>query len=136
MNAKRELTAVLSMLAAGLMLVLAMAGHALFTAPEATATPALTDQDVTYVQMLEQAGIRPGPGHTEYDLALTGRNIANDVRHGVAPLTVANQLYAGNGVTWYQAKFVVAAALAVYAPDLVPPSEGTPELTPSPEVIA
>lgn len=136
MNAKRDMTAVLSMLAAGLMLMLAMATHALFAAPEATATPALTDQDVTYVQMLEQAGIRPGPGHTEYDLALTGRKIADDVRHGVAPLTIANQLFAGNGVTWYQAKFVVAAALAVYAPDLVPPSEGTPEPIPSPEVIA
>lgn len=132
MNAKRELTAMLSIL----MLVLAMAGHALFTAPDATATPALTDQDVTFVQMLDQAGIHPGPGLTEYDLALTGRNIANEVRHGVAPLTIANQLYAGNGVTWYQAKFVVAAALAVYAPDLIPPSEGTPEPTPRPEVIA
>lgn len=136
MNANRELTAVLSTLAAGLVLVLAMVGHALLAAPDATATPGLTDQDVTYVQMLEQVGITPGAGHTDYDLALTGRNIVNDVRHGVSPLTIANQLYYGNEITWYQAKFIVVAALSVYAPDLLPPSAGTPELIPQPEVIA
>lgn len=136
MNAKRELTAVLSILAAGLALVLAMVGHALLAAPDATATPGLTAQDVTYVQMLAQVGITPGAGRTDYDLAMTGRNIANDVRDGVSPLTITNQLYYGNEVTWYQAKFVVGAALAVYAPDMLPPSGGTPEPTPQPELIA
>lgn len=34
----------------------------------------------------------------------------------------ANQVYYNTDLTWYQAKYEVAAAVVVYAPELLPPS--------------
>ncbi len=110
-----------------------MMGHALLAAPDAAATPALTNDDIAYIQLLEQANIGPATGYSYYDLALGGRLIANDVRRGVPPLTLANQVYYKSDLNWYQTKYEVAAAVVAYAPELLPPSIGAPAPGSSPE---
>ncbi|OBB64376.1 hypothetical protein A6B34_23785 [Mycolicibacterium monacense] len=120
----RSPTRMLSLLAVGLVMVLSVLGHALMSAPEASAVPAFSDEDRQYIELLADAGI--DARRTYYDVALEGRQVANDVRWGASPLAIANDYYYGSDLTWYQAKYLVTAAIVVYAPEMLPPSVGGP----------
>lgn len=106
----------LSPLAAGLMLMFAMLGHALTT--PASATPGLTPEETTYVTLLKFFNIGPGPGKTILDLAKTGHTIAADLRSGISPATEQWTLYQGNpNVSYNQWAQLITSAIVVFAPE-------------------
>lgn len=116
----------LSLWIAGLVLVLAMLGHLLMSAPEASAIPCtLSDDETTFVALLAQKNIGPAVGSTYCDLAYGGHAVAYDVRHGVPPTTEAITVYKNTNLSMDQAIWYVAAAVVVFAPEMVPPSGGS-----------
>jgi hypothetical protein len=109
-------TRLLSLLAAGLVVVLSMFGPALMTAPTASA---LTGDEARYVSMLAEKGI--GPVTTYEALAYGGHTIAYDLRRGVNPVDEADKIWKLNGsLSLDQAIWEVARATVVFAPELAP----------------
>lgn len=45
---------------------------------------------------------------------------------GRRPVGDRDDYHYGSDLTWYQAKYLVAAAVLVYAPEVLPPSVGGP----------
>ncbi|POX98851.1 hypothetical protein C3469_22980 [Mycobacterium kansasii] len=91
--------------------------------PHASADCVLTAEDQHYIALLAQRQIGAALGNTDCDVAAQGRQIANDVRVADnAPLrasTIADDVYYRTNLTAEQAAFQVAAAIYVYAPDMV-----------------
>lgn len=117
-HASRDFTRVLAVLTAGLVLMIGMLGHALTTAPTASA---LTEDEALYISLLTADGIGPTPGHTWNDLIFAGHAIAYDLRNGVNPVDEATTIWlASPNLTRDGAIAVVAAAVVAFAPELVP----------------
>jgi Protein of unknown function (DUF732) len=122
----RSPTRVVSLLAVGLVTVVAMLGCVLVSAPQASADCVLTAQDQSYIQLLAQKHIGAINGYTDCDVAGQGRWFADKVRASATPALTA----AGLARTYYwnywtslteeQAAWQVAAAIKVYAPEMVP----------------
>ncbi|MGE2833902.1 DUF732 domain-containing protein [Mycobacterium sp. SMC-4] len=114
----RAPTRVLALVTAAAMLILGLLGHALLSAPTAEA---LTRDEQVFISLLLEDGIGPTAGTTYEDLAFTGHVIAWDLRRGVSFGDAAYALWLDNpGLTRDEAIKVVAAALVVFAPELVP----------------
>jgi hypothetical protein len=113
---------VLSLWAAGFVLVVAMVGYALLVAPEASAYCVLTAQDRMYISFLQEENIGPAPGYTWCDAALGNRQIADEVRASPNPLatavSIAQRIYYNSNLTLDQANWEVADAVTVYAPEV------------------
>lgn len=98
---------------------------ALIVAPLASAQPALTNDDIDFVTTLAHgnpaAGIAPvvpSPGHTQWDLAQLGHDVADDVRHGVNPFTEQDWFRLSNRtLSVGQVALLVTKAVRVWAPD-------------------
>ncbi|MGO9356040.1 MAG: hypothetical protein ACLP3C_36395 [Mycobacterium sp.] len=129
-TAARSPDRVLSLLAAGLLLVVAMLGHALLVAPETSATCSLSAEDAAFVALLSEKAIVPSPGSTGCDLALGGHIAAYDIRHGVSPTAEVQVVYNKTNLTWDQSEWYVAAAVVVFAPEMVPPDVRPPQAAP------
>lgn len=91
--------------------------------PPASADCVLTAQDQHYIALLAHRQIGAASGNTDCDVAAQGRQIANDVRVADNPplraSTIADDVYYRTNLTVEQAAFEVAAAIYVYAPDMV-----------------
>ncbi|KZS55942.1 hypothetical protein A4G26_17475 [Mycobacterium kansasii] len=91
--------------------------------PHASADCVLTAQDQHYIALLARRQIGAASGSTDCDVAALGQQIANDVRMANNPSlrasTIADEVYYGTNLTAEQAAFEVAAAIYVYAPDMV-----------------
>ena len=81
---------VLSLFAAGLVLVVVMLGHSVLLAPHAKAYCYPTNsQDQTFVALLDNHGIGPASGYTWCDLAAKGRAVGRLVASSYNPLQTA-----------------------------------------------
>lgn len=113
----------LSQLAAGLVLAVALLGHVLLSPPRASADCVLTAQDQHYITLLAQQRIGAVSEHTDCDVAAQGRQIADAVRTAdnpsLAASSIAADIYDETNLTADQAAFEVAAAIYVYAPEMV-----------------
>jgi hypothetical protein len=97
----------------------------LIATPLASAEPALTNDEITFVTTLAQgnptagiAPIVPTPGHTRWDLAQLGHQVANDVRHGVDLDTEEDWFRLSNPtLTVSQVSSLVVTAARLWAPD-------------------
>lgn len=91
--------------------------------PHASADCVLTAQDQHYIALLARRQIGAASGNTDCDVAARGQQIANDVRMANNPSlvasTIADDVYYRTNLTAEQAAFEVAAAIYVYAPDMV-----------------
>ena len=121
--------------AAGLALAVAMLTPTLVLPLQASAD-CLTGQDHFYIGLLAQKDIGPAPGYTVCDVALHGRQIASAVRASVNPLataaSIARDLYLNTDETMDQAIWQVAAAIRVYAPEMIPEIQARTPLEPNP----
>lgn len=130
----RSPSRVLSLWAAGLVLMVAMLGHALLSPAKATADPALTHDEWDYVSMLAEGypaegipGIIPGPGGSLWQLAQGGHAIAYHLRSGVTVPDEADTIHRLDPDLPYKAAlWEVVCAGVVFAPELVPPSVRSP----------
>ena len=120
----RSPSRMLSLCAAGLVLVVAMLGHAVLAAPDASAVPGLTPDENSYVSCLAERDIGPAfaVGDTYYDLAEGGHRIAYDIRRGVDPVDEAYAIYKATNLSLNQSVWEVACAVAAFAPEMIPPS--------------
>lgn len=117
-------TRMLAILAAGLVLMLGLFGQALTTAPSASA---ITQDEAAYISLLADEGIGPAPGYTWNDLVFSGHAIAYALRSGVHPVDMARTVYLESPyLTKDEAITVVATAIVVFAPELVPIYTGDP----------
>jgi hypothetical protein len=129
----RSPSRVMSLWAAGLVLMVAMLGHVLLSPPKATAQPALTHEESEYVALLAKGDpaqgippIGPAPNGTLWHLAQGGRAIAADLRSGITVSNEANTIVKADPyLTLKQALWEVVCAMVVFAPELVP-TEQTP----------
>lgn len=108
---------------AGIVLAALMLGHVLLVAPPASADCVLSAQDKRYVALLQHRQIGATSGNTDCDVAGLGRQIADNVRVADNPplmaSTLADAVYDRTNLTAEQAAFEVAAAIYVYAPEMV-----------------
>lgn len=124
----------LSLSAAGLVLMVAMLGHALLSPPKAIADPALTSDEWEYVSLLVKGwpekgirGIGPGPSGSLWQLAQGGHAIAYDLRSGVTELDETNTVHRLDSyLTFDEALWEVVCAEVVFAPELVRPGGRAP----------
>lgn len=119
---------------ASLVLMFAMMSLALASPPPASAD-CLTGQDHLYIGLLAQRNIGPAAGYTECDLALHGRQTASAVRMAANPAAaaanIALDIYYNTDLTPDQAAWQVAAAVSVYAPEMIPVIRRTPVQEPN-----
>lgn len=114
----RAPTQALVLLTAVTMVLLGLLGHALMTAPTAAA---YTAEEQMYISLLADEGIGPVGNGTYDDMVFIGHVIAYDLRRGVHPVDEAYTLWRNNPyLTKDAAITVVATALVVFAPELVP----------------
>ena len=124
----RSPSRVMSLSAAGLVLMVAMLGHVLLSPPKATADPALTHEESEYVSLLAKGDpadgvppIGPAPNGTLWQLAQGGHAIAADLRSGITESTEANTIAKADPyLTYRQALWEVVCAMVVFAPERVP----------------
>lgn len=114
-------TRVLSMWAASFVLAVMMLGNVLLTGAKVSAQCSLSPDETVFVALLAQKNIGPVPGSTFCDLAFAGHVVAYDVRNGVSPDAEAAQVYMQTDLSMDQATWFVAAAVVVFAPEMVPP---------------
>ncbi|ETW23387.1 DUF732 domain-containing protein [Mycobacterium gastri] len=107
----------------GLALMVVLLWQVLTLPPRASADCVLSAQDQRYIALLAHRQIGAASGSTDCDVAAQGRQIADDVRVADNPplraSTIAEAVYDETDLTVEQAAFEVAAAIYVYAPDMV-----------------
>lgn len=115
---------VLSIWAIGVVMTVAMLGQALLLAPRASADCTLHADDEQYIHLLAQQDIVHAGGFTDCHVAAEGRWFADQVRTSADPLGTARSLVrivrTGTSLSTEQAIWEVAAAIYVFAPEMVP----------------
>ena len=119
-------TRILSLLTAAVVVVAAMVGQSFVLAPTASA---LTHDETVFITLLADEGIGPTANGSYADLVFIGHAIAYDVRNGVHPADEAYTLWLNSPYLTKDAAIkVVASAIVVFAPEMVPiyTDEGPP----------
>jgi hypothetical protein len=120
----RPRSRVLSVWAAGVVLVVAMLGHVVLSAPQASASCTLTAQDDQYIHLLAMKNMIHSPDYTDCHMAAEGRWFAYQVRNSADPLGTARSLVQmvidGTPMSADQAEWEVESAIYVYAPEVIP----------------
>jgi len=109
---------------AGLVLLFGMSGHAVLSAPEASAGCTLTPQDEQYINLLARDKMIHGIDYNDCHMVTQGRWFADQVRNSPDPLGTGKSLVKMVADTTpanaEQAEFEVEAAIFVYAPEMIP----------------
>lgn len=130
--AARAPTRMLALLTAAAVLALGLLSQSVLNAP---AAGALTREEQTFVTLLSQDGIGPTAGTSYEDIVFIGHAIAWELRRGAHPADVAYAVWLDNpSLTQDAAIKVVAAAMVVFAPELVPIYTG--DAGPPPDMVA
>ncbi len=105
-------------------LMFGMLGHAVLSAPEASAGCTLTPQDEQYINLLARDKMVHGIGFNDCHMVAQGRWFADQVRNSPDPLGTGKSLVQMVANTTpanaEQAEFEVEAAIFVYAPEMIP----------------
>ncbi|MFZ1176738.1 MAG: hypothetical protein WAO15_10825 [Mycobacterium sp.] len=114
----------LSVWAAGAALVVAMFGHAVLSAPQASANCTMTAQDDQYIHLLAQNKMVHTADFDDCNMSAEGRWFANQVRTSADPYVTAKNLVKMVDDTTpmdaKQAEWEVESAIYVYAPQVIP----------------
>jgi hypothetical protein len=120
----RSLMRAVSVWAAGAVFVVVMLGHAVLSAPQASAGCTLTPQDEQYIHLLAQDKMIHGTDFNDCHMAAEGKWFADQVRSASDPYATAKSLVKmvndGTPMSGDQAEFEVEAAIYVYAPEMIP----------------
>ncbi len=115
---------VVSATVAGVALVLAMLGHDVLSAPQASAACSMTAQDDQYINLLAQNKMIHTADFTDCNMTAEGRWFAEQVRTASDPLARAKSLMTlitdTTPMKADQAEWEVESAIFVYAPEMIP----------------
>ncbi len=109
---------------ASIVLVVAMLGHVVLSAPQASAECTLTAADDLYINLLAQNNMVHTTDFNDCHMATEGRWFADRVRTSADPVGTAKSLIKmvtdTTPMTAEQAEWEVECAIYVYAPEMVP----------------
>lgn len=114
----------LSVWTAGAALTGAMLGHAVLSAPPASANCTMTPEDDQYIHLLAQNKMIHTVDFNDCNMSAEGRWFADQVRNSSDPLGTARSLMKmvtdTTPMNAQQAEWEVESAIYVYAPELIP----------------